>query len=184
MALQDILAAITAEADQQIESARAEHQKTITGMREESERSMSTRKQELAVQKQKKMDQITAKAHAHANAHKRNETLSKKKELLDRLYVGVAKQLGALPEKEVESLLRKCLKCIKSKGEIHPATHHAALLKKICPSEQFRMKDGTKAKGGFLFVSAREEQDFTFEHITEQVLRPKSELETSHLLFA
>ena len=75
------------------------------------------------------------------------------------------------------------MKGITAKGEIHPSKAHAALLKKICPSEQFRIKEATNAKGGFLFISEKEEQDFTFEHLVEEVLRPKTELETSHTLF-
>ena len=184
MALQDILAAITAQADKKIEQARAALQKESGTLRQESEQRIAKRKQEIAVQKQQKLDQMKAKAQTHAAAVKRNAILSKKKELLDRLYGKVAADLAELSEKELEPLLRKCVKGIKAKGEIHPAKKHAALLKKICPSEQFRMKDPTDAKGGFLFVSEKEEQDFTFEHLVEEVLRPKTEIETSHTLFS
>lgn len=183
MALQDILAAITAQADLLIEQSRTAHQKELTTMREHSEQQSAKRKQEVAVSKQCKLDMLTAKAHTHAEALKRNSSLQKKKELLDTLFEKVTAEMGKLSEKDVEPLLRACVKSIKGKGEIHPAAAHEKLLKKICPNEQFAIQKATNAKGGFLFVSKTREQDFTFEHLVEHVLRPKTELETSHTLF-
>lgn len=183
MALQDILAAITANADKRIADARSEHQRSLTQLREESERRLAKKKQELAVTKQERMKQLTAKAHTHALAQKRNMVLSKKKELLDRVYADAVTKLAGVSEKDIEPLLRACVKKISSKGTIHPSAKHADLLKKICPSEQFRMEKPTHAKGGFLFVSEKEEQDFTFENLVEHVLRPKTELDVSHTLF-
>ncbi len=184
MALQDILAAITAEADKCIADARKEHQRSVTQMREESERNLSTKKQEIAVSKKQKMDQLSAKAHTHAQAQKRNAVLTKKKEVLDVVFIKAAKELSALSDKEIEPLLRACIKGIKAKGIIHPSAKHAELLKKICPSEQFRIEKPTNANGGFLFVSEKEEQDFTFEHLMEHVIRPSQELTTSQSLFS
>ncbi|PIR54038.1 hypothetical protein COU75_02930 [Candidatus Peregrinibacteria bacterium CG10_big_fil_rev_8_21_14_0_10_42_8] len=183
MALQDILAAITADADRQIELARAAHQKELTAMREESERTIAKRKQEIAVQKQQKIAQLTAKAETHAASHKRNALLTQKKEVLDVIYALAVEELCKLPDSDAETLFRECLKKIKGKGEIHPSKKHADLLKKICPSEQFRMKDPIHAKGGFLFISDKEEQDFTFENLIENTLRPRTELTIAHTLF-
>lgn len=184
MALQDILAAITAEADKRITDARTEHQRALSAMREESERNIAKKKQEVSVSKQQKMDQLKAKAMTHAEANKRNALLRKKKEILDRVYAKAAMELAKLDDKEIEPLLRACIKHIKSKGVIHPSAKHADLLKKICPSEQFRLEKSTDAKGGFLFVSDTEEQDFTFEHIMEEMVRPNHELITAKSLFS
>ncbi|MDP6561349.1 MAG: hypothetical protein QF793_00310 [Candidatus Peribacteraceae bacterium] len=183
MALQDILAAITAEADKRIAQSRTQHQQSLTQMREESERSLAKKKQEVAISKQKKIDQLTAKAHTHAQAQKRNAVLSKKKELLDAAFAKAAAELAKIDDKEIEPLLRHCIKSIKAKGVIRPSAKHAKLLKKICPSEQFRIEKPTDAAGGFLFVSEKEEQDFTFEHLMEHVVRPAHELSISKTLF-
>ncbi|MCA9370345.1 MAG: hypothetical protein KC680_00085 [Candidatus Peregrinibacteria bacterium] len=183
MALQDILAAITAQADKRIASSRTEHQRSLTQLREESERRLAKKKQELAVSKQERMKQLESKAKTHALAQKRNMVLSKKKELLDRVYEEAVTRLSSLSEKEIESLLRACVKAIKNKGVIYPSAKHADLLKKICPSEQFTIEKSTQAIGGFLFVSDTSEQDFTFEHIVEHVLRPQTELDISRMLF-
>jgi|AP45_3_1055517.scaffolds.fasta_scaffold55074_2 vacuolar-type H+-ATPase subunit E/Vma4 len=184
MALQDILAAITAEADKYITDARTEHQRSVTQLREESERNLAKKKQEIAVSKQQKMDQLTTKAQTHANAQKRNAVLSTKKEMLDTVFAKAAQKLSEVSDKDIEPLLRVCIKGIKAKGIIHPSTKHADLLKKICPSEQFRIEKPTHAKGGFLFVSEKEEQDFTFEHLMEHVVRPSHELSISKTLFS
>lgn len=183
MALQDILAAITAEADTRIEDARSAHQRALTQMREESERNLAKKKQELAVQKQQKMQVLEAKASTHAVTHKRNALLGKKKELLDRTYEKAIDALVKLDEKDTEALLRACIKQIKAKGVIHPSAKHEAMLKKICPSEQFKIEKATDAKGGFLFVSDKEEHDFTYEQIIEQMVRPSTELAVSSILF-
>ncbi len=184
MALQDILAAITAETDKKIEQARSNQQKELAALREESERTIAKKKQEIAVQKQQKQNQLTAKAQTHALSIKRNALLTKKKELLDDFYKEAQKELAKISDADAEKLFRACLKQIKGKGAIHPSAVHEKVLKKICPSEQFRMKEPTKASGGFLFVSDTTELDFTFENLIENILRPKTELELAHSLFA
>lgn len=183
MALQDILAAITAEADVRIADARAEHQRALTSMREESERKIAKKKQEIAVSKKERMDQLQSKALAHAHAYKRNALLSKKKEILDRVFTKATVQLSQIDENEAEALLRACVRRIQSKGAIRPSEKHAALLQKICPSEQFRLEKTISAQGGFLFVSEKEEQDFTFEYLMENIIRPRSELPVAKSLF-
>ena len=184
MALQDILDAISAQADQQITDARSAHQKALTQMREASERTLAKRKQEIAAQKEQKKLQLKAKTGAHAEAQKRNAVLTKKQELLDRLFTKITEELAAAPENEVEELLRVCLKKISLKGTIHASKKHSALLKKLAPSEQFAMGEDSKSKGGFLFVSDTQDFDFTFEHLVEGTLRPQAELEVSRELFA
>lgn len=184
MALQDILAAITSAADARIKQARDAQQNDINTFHEESATRVEEKKKDIAVSKQQKSDSLLTKANTHAETLKRNARLSTKKELLDELYSDVAKKLSTLPEKEVEPLLRECVKKLADKGDIFPSKAHAALLKKICPSEKFTIKEPTDSSGGFLFVSKKREQDFTFDYLVQNVLRPKTELEVSHQLFS
>ena len=184
MAIQDILATIAAEADKKIKQFRETHQSELSSMRQESEQRTAKKKQEIAVSKEQKMGQLKGKAQSHADAHTRNALLSKKKDLLDSIYSDAVVELSKLSDKEIEPLLQACVKLIKTKGEIHPSEKHEKLLKKICSGDKFSMQKPTKAKGGFLFVSEKEERDFTFEHIVSQMLRPKTELEVSHNLFS
>ncbi|MDA1209025.1 MAG: hypothetical protein O2904_03260 [bacterium] len=181
--LQDILDAITAETDKQITAARSEHQRGLTDLREQSERRLSTRKQEIAVSKEQRKAQFKAKAEAHAESHKRNALLSKKRELLDRVYAKITVDLSKLSDDKAEKLLRACLKKITEKGDIFPSKKHEALLIKIAPSEQFAVKAVTSASGGFLFSSKTQENDFTFDHLVQEWLRPQTELDAAHKLF-
>lgn len=183
MALQDILGAISAEADRQISTARSAHQKQLSQIREQSERGTARRRQEIEALKENKIEQMRRKAEGHAETLRRHSLLETKRKLLDGVYDAVVEELGALPDQKVEPLLRSCLKRITAHGEIRPAARHAALLKRLAPSEQFTMGKPIEAKGGFLFVSEKREQDFRFETIVHDTLKPETELETSRALF-
>jgi len=184
MALQDILAAISAEADKQITDARLVHQKQLTKIREKSERDLATKKQEIVVQKEQRKTQLKAKAENAAAMYERNAELKRKQDLLDRTYNQVIDELTKLSDDKIEPLIRSCLKSIKTKGVIHPAAPHEKLLKKLADSSKFTVGESIKAKGGFRFVSDTQEQDCTFEHLVAEVLRPGTELEISQTLFA
>jgi len=122
MALQDILAAISAQADQKITEARTLHQKHLTQVREVSERNLAKKKQDIALQKEQRKAQLKAKAENHAVMIKRNALLKKKQELLDQMYNQVGEKLALLPEKKLEPLVRACLKS----GTGGPATPDGA----------------------------------------------------------
>ena len=183
MSLQDILTAITQQADQKIIDARSIHQKGLTKIREEGERTVAVRKQEIARQKETKKSQLKAKAENAAQMHKKNAILATKRKLLDKTYEEVVDELAELPDSKLEPLMRACIKSINSEGTIHPAEKHVKLMKKLADSKKFKMGSTIEAKGGFKFTSAKQEQDCTLEHLTSEVLRPTSELEIAQNLF-
>lgn len=183
MALQDILDTIGAEADQQIVSARSAHQKQLSQIREESEQALARSRQEIAAQKEHKIEQMRRKARGHADTLKRNSLLRAKREMLDDVFATVVQELGGLPDDKTETILRACLKQITDAGELRPAANHAALLQRLAPSEQFTMGAPIDAAGGFLFLSKKREQDFRFETLVHSSLRPKHELDVAHSLF-
>ena len=183
MALQDIINAIIAAADADIEQARRAHQQEMTNLREEAERSLATKKQEIASSRERKKEQLRSKAENHAAIQKRNAVLTKKRELLDRVFDAVVDKLVATDAAALETLLRSCLKTIAAKGTIHPASAHEALLQRLADSGQFTIGSTIDAKGGFLFVSDKEEADFTFEHLVQENLRSSKELDVSKQLF-
>ncbi|MDP7247513.1 MAG: hypothetical protein QF741_02715 [Candidatus Peribacteraceae bacterium] len=183
MALQDILTAITQQADQKITDARSVHQKSLTKIREDGERTVAERKQEIARQKEVKKAQIKAKAENAADMHVKNSLLSKKRDLLDKTYDEVVDDLVKLPDDKLEPLMLACLKSITTEGTIQPADKHTALMKKLADSDKFKMGSTVKAKGGFRFISENREQDCTLEHLVAEVLRPATELEIANSLF-
>ena len=183
MALQDILTAITQQADKKINDARGVHQKGLTKIREEGERTVAERKQEIARQKETKKAQMKAKAENAADMHVKNSLLSKKRYLLDKTYEEVVENLSKLPDEKLEPLMRACLKSITAEGTIQPAEKHIVLMKKLADSSKFKMGSTIKAKGGFRFISDKQEQDCTLEHLVAEVLRPATELEIAQTLF-
>jgi len=184
MALQDILAAISHEADARIKQERSTHQKRISVLREESERRIAKLKQNIALQKEERKLQMRRKAEAHIVMIKRNAELQTKRKLLDKIYTAVVERLAGMPEDKVKTLLEKCLKTISQKGDIRPSAAHVNMLKQLASSEQFSIGDAVDVSGGFIFTSEKEERDFTFEHLVSQYLRPKSEVDTASTLFA
>ena len=183
MALKHILAAITQQADALIAKAHDDHEAIVKTLRDKHSQDIEQKRKDLTASKERKLQQLQAKARTHATSHKKSVLLRKKKELLDRIYEKVVLELVALSDEEVEPLLRACIAMVKDDGVIHPSAKHEKLLREICTSKQFRLEKTIEAKGGFVFVSATKEQDFTFEYLVEHVLRPKTELETSHALF-
>lgn len=183
MALQDIITAITQQADQKITDARSVHQKGLTKIREDGERTVAERKQEVARQKETKKAQMKAKAENAADMHVKNSLLSKKRDLLDKTYDEIVDELAKLPDEKMEPLMRACLKSITAEGTIQPADKHTALMKKLADSGQFKMGSTVKAKGGFRFISDKQEQDCTLEHLVAEVLRPATELKIADSLF-
>lgn len=183
MALQDILDAISAEADRQIAEARSAHQKELARIREDSQRAITQKRQTIAMQKEKKLEQMRRKAESHAETAFRNAQLRTKRELLNRLYEEVIAALAQTPEEQMESLLRSLLRRITVKGELRPTQVHAALLKRLAPSEQFTMGPVIDGAGGFVFISPTQEHDCRLETLVQHVLRPQSELHAAQRLF-
>lgn len=184
MALTDILAAISTQADEQIAKERSAHQKRVSLIREESECRIAKRRQEIALQKEERKEQLHMKAVSHSAMTRRNTELKKKQELLDSLYVLILKKLAALPEKEAATLLKYHLQTIRGSGEIRPSKAHENTLTRIAPSERFSFGKPIASVGGFLFVSEKEEHDCTFEHLVASYLRPQTEVEAAKSLFS
>lgn len=182
MALQDIIAAIVSQADQEIEQHRAKHRQEISLIKEEAARYLASKKQEINQQKELKKKQLFSKAQAHASSLKRNSALQNKQELLNGLYEEVLSKMSALPEKDTEKILVACLKKLSKSGTIYPAKKHESIIKKLAETG-FKFGEAINSKGGFLFESATQEKDFTFESIIKNYVRPATELEFSHSLF-
>jgi len=126
---------------------------------------------------------MKAKAENAADMHVKNSLLSKKRNLLDKTYDEVVDDLAKLPDNKLEPLMRACLKSITTEGTIQPADKHTELMKKLADSSKFKMGSTVKAKGGFKFISDKQEQDCTLEHLVAEVLRPATELEIANNLF-
>lgn len=185
MALHDILVAIQAEADRAIADAKSAHQRRLSALREESERRLAALRQRIAVQREEKKANMRRKVEALAVVEQRNAVLGKKKELLDRFYArDVVRELTALPKEQQEALLKTWLERMTEKnGTLHPAKAHEALIRALA-GDRFAIGNPVEAAGGFLFVSPRQERDFTYEHIVASDIRPRTEVPVARALFS
>jgi vacuolar-type H+-ATPase subunit E/Vma4 len=182
MALQDILTAITHEADQRISTAQSDYKQRSKALREQRELAILDAQQRINEQKKRKMTQLKERAEAHAHMISRHALLQKKQELLNDTYSHVIDALADMPKDKMEAFLKTCLSDIKSKGVIHPAKGSEAILKKLAGDDQ-TIGDSIDARGGFLFIGAKEERDCTFEFLVHEVLRPATEVRIAHELF-
>lgn len=182
MALQDILDSITGDADKRIADAAADHKKRMKDMREESERSINRKRVQIAEQRDQKKRQLKEKAESHARMTRTKALLARKQEYMDKLYADVLDALAKLPKDKAETFLEKCLSSVKSKGVIVPAKAHEAALKKMLPAG-CELGKAIDSAGGFRFVSDKEERDFTFEFLVNDLLRPQTEVRIAHELF-
>lgn len=184
MAIDDLLAAITDETDRRIAEAKEAHRAQLSSMREDSERRLLKKRQDLSDQCADKEKQMRAKADVHIALNRRNAILQKKQSLLESFYDDVVAQMAEEKPAALESFLKKCLDGIEGKGEIRPAKKHEALIKKLADGKQFTIGRAIDAAGGFTFVSDDQEYDFTFEHIVRLQVRPHTEVEVASVLFA
>jgi vacuolar-type H+-ATPase subunit E/Vma4 len=182
MAIQDILGAIVEDADKRIAEVQSAHKKRMKEMRDESEQITQRKRQQIIDQRDQKKRQLKEKAESHARMLHSKAILSAKQDYMNKVYSEVLASLVNLPKDKLETLLKKCLGQIKSKGTIHAAKEHEALIKKYVP-EGCDMGKAIDAKGGFRFVSEKEEHDFTFEFIVNELLRPQTEVKVAHDIF-
>jgi vacuolar-type H+-ATPase subunit E/Vma4 len=151
-------------------------------MKEERELAVLDAQQRIQEQKKRKMAQLRERAESHARMTARHELLQKKQELLNDAYAQVIEALAKLPKDEMETFLKSCLKAIDTEGVIHPAKGSEAMIKKLA-GDSFKIGESIDAKGGFRFVSDKQERDYTFEFLVHEALRPSSEVEIAHKLF-
>jgi vacuolar-type H+-ATPase subunit E/Vma4 len=181
MALQDILQAITTEADSQIAEAQAAHKKRMKDMKEEHEKTLHTTLTEIRQRKEARKRQMRSRAEAQARMLSSNALLRRKREHLDAFYDGIADELSKMPAPKQEAFLSAWM-TMKGKGVVHPAQPHAALVKKLA-GEHCKVGEPIQAKGGFRFVGEAEDRDCTYEFIIEKALRPETEIEVAQRLF-
>lgn len=182
MAFQDILDSIRTHGDDLIAAARAEHRTLLADMRTASQETIAQMRGDVARQRDAKIAHMRTKAENHVTTHRRNAALSKKRELLSRLYASVLERLASLPDAEIEPLLRSCLAKIDGPGVIRPAKKHAKLLTNLVRAP-LTLGEEIDAAGGFLFVSDTTERDFRFESLVHDLLEPATELEALRTLF-
>ena len=161
MALQDIIQAIKAQADKEISALEDAAKKEKASIKTKADAEIASFESELKDQASAKKASMKKKAETMVDMERRKLLLEEKRKALDIVYENVLTEVQALPKDKLKKL-EDALKA-KVKGQ----------------------KGETKAskEGGFVFVSTQAEEDFTFAHLIQTMLRPETELEVSTKLF-
>ncbi len=184
MALQDLLDGIVADAEQRIQAAKDAHKKRMAELRATTDRGIAKTAQGIAHQTEQAKMQMLQRAKSQAAMLRRHALLRKKQQMLDKIYDDVISALLALPEEKQQSLLQACLDRITGQGVVHPAAAHAGLLEKIAKHGRVEIGAPVEARGGFVFESASEVHDCTYDFIVGELLRSQTELDTVRSLFS
>ncbi len=184
MALQDLLDGIVADAEGRIQAANDAHKQRMSELRAATDRDSAKNLQSIAHQKEQKKVQMVQRSKSQAAMLRRHALLRKKQQMLDKVYDDVITALLALPEEKQQSFLKTCLDRIDTKGVVHPAKTHKGLIEKIATHGRMEIGSPVEARGGFIFRSASEVHDYTYEFIVGELLRSKTELDAVHSLFS
>lgn len=161
MALADIIKAIQAQRDKDISALQERVLEEKNSFKRKTDDELKVYEDDLKKQTKARKTQLTKKAHTMVQMEHRKTLLEEKRKAIDSVYDAVIDELKKLsPEKmkKLEEALEK--KAAKHKGEKKPSK-----------------------EGGFTLISEKAEEDFTFPHLVQTILRPETELEVSSKLF-
>ena len=161
MALADIITAIKSHADKEVSAIQDRAMREKDEKKKVVDEELLEFESDLKKQTEEKKKQLKRKAETMVEMERRKALLEEKRGALDTVYSEVLQAVQKAPQAELQKLTDALQGRIKGqKGEVK--------------------KD---PEGGFLFVSTNSEEDFSFPHLIQTVLRPDTELEVSSKLF-
>jgi vacuolar-type H+-ATPase subunit E/Vma4 len=185
MALSDILQAIITEADRQIAELQSAHKRRMKELTASHEKEYFDTLKHIDRQKNDRMRQMRSRVEGHAHMVVRHAILRKKRELLDQCYARVCTAVAEMPRAQLEAFYDRCLDRVSGSGEIQPTKAAEEILRKlIAKRDGLTLGSVTPGSGGFRFIGATEDHDYTFEFLVHDLLRPAMELSTASKLFA
>jgi vacuolar-type H+-ATPase subunit E/Vma4 len=187
MALQDILTAIQAQAQQDAERIQEQAVREKDVMRRRTDDDIATFEKDLDVQVSEKKRSMTKRTHTMADMERKSQVLRQKRSLMDAVYQELLEKLRTAPQEKIGRLLDSCLSSLHGKkGQIRPAKAHASMIPGLphFDSKHFSLGEHIDAAGGFIFASDIAEEDFTFERLIADNVRSQKEPEVASLLFS
>lgn len=178
MALSHILDAVSASAEEQIQTLTDSHEKRVLHMRESADNEISEIERTVRQRTDEQCRQLVSEAEARSLQEHGARMLAARREVLDEVYEEALQEIGNLPEDRVKPLVLEWLQSlpVESEGDIRPAERHEQLIREALQKHSpITIGSSIQTSGGFRFESEKEERDYTFEGITHTVLRPKTE---------
>jgi vacuolar-type H+-ATPase subunit E/Vma4 len=162
MALADIIQAIKAQADREIAQIQQVTTRNKNTIRNTTDEELAAFEEDLRKKTEQQKVQLQKKAETQVQMERKKMLLREKRKALDYVYSAALKELQKLPAEQKKKIIDKLMKNVSGRdGKVQES------------------KDG-----GFVFVSAKTEEDFTFPHLIHTMLRPKTEIDVSAKLFA
>lgn len=176
---------ISSEAETTVATAKKEHQLLLKTMREQASTQEKNTIGAIERQAREREHQEHGRVHGRAAMVKRHALLKAKQTLLDEIYQAVLVAFVGLPTAKLEEFYARCLSLVPTEGCIAPAADHVSILKKMIEGKaQLTLGEPIASKAGFRFVGKTTDLDFTIEQLISQVLRPATEVNIAHELFA
>lgn len=178
MALSHILDAVSASAEEQIQTLTDSHEKRVLRMRESADGEISEIERTVRQRTDEQCRQLASEAEARSIQEHGARMLAARREVLDEVYEETLQEVGNLPEDRIKPLVLEWVHSLplESKGVVYPAERHEQLIRESSQKyPTITIGNPIRTSGGFRFESEKEERNYTFEGIVDTVLRPKTE---------
>jgi len=187
MALDDIIQSILTEAKEEADKVKQQGIVDIEELKKDFAKRTEEEEKRILDQAQKAADRKVEQARFLAISQKKANLLSKKQEILDKVYGQALEQLSKLPVADYQKLVTSLIKQLEEKdGEILSVKGKESETKQALSHSGKPYQLATEivdGKGGFIFRTKTMEIDNRFAVLIDQV-RETTEMEVSKILFS
>ena len=186
MALDDIKAAILAEATKSAQAITADGQAKTAALKADWDRKLETKKQELLTAAKQKTIQKIQQSRLKLQAQAQTELITQKQKLIDKVYKQALTKLSELTDDQYVDLMVKLINRLPElEGKLLSVKDKESLLKKALKKSghKFELADETvHGQGGFYFTSKTIDINYTFSSLINST-REETLLEIAAKLF-
>ncbi|MFH1598379.1 MAG: V-type ATP synthase subunit E family protein [Patescibacteria group bacterium] len=187
MALDDIIQSILAEAKKEADKVKQQGVTDIEALKKEFKEKANEEEKRILDSAQKEADRATTQAQFLAISQKKAGLLTKKQEILDKVYKQALEKLAKLDPASYQKLVASLLKKLdEPQGEVVPVKGKESLTKEALnkSGKPYQLSTETiSGKGGFVFKTKTMQIDNRFAVLIDHV-RQDTEMEVSKILFS
>ncbi|MFN3301509.1 MAG: V-type ATP synthase subunit E [Patescibacteria group bacterium] len=185
MALDDILKKIEKETKEKIKKIKEEANLEIKKIEEKYQKEIEKKKNQILDQVKEETEKKIKHHQIKVLLETKNLILSKKQEILEKVYQEVLDRLSKLSDEEYLKLILILINKCPEDGQIIPAKNREKITQKAILESKKKItlsKESLPIKGGFIFSSKKLEIDNSFENLIK-IIREKTEIEVAKILF-
>lgn len=186
MGLNEIKTTILSEAKKEGQKIEQAGQAKVQVVKVEWDKKLVEEKNNLINSAQRKTDQKVQQHQFNLQAHARTEVLSRKQEIIDKVYYQTLETLKQLDDQGYVQLMEKLITQLPDiEGELFSVEGKESLLKKGLSTSKRKFKavgENVSGQGGFVMKSDKVEIDNRFSALLD-IAREKTIMEVSVILF-